>query len=228
LEAHEISDPHRELHSGTNVEVCNMSWVLWSSSASDEVAAIHQEVDRIFSGFSFYPEVEWRHYRFGPPEGHKVLGAWRHPDGVAFVFLMNNPGMESPSGTAPLILSYDGRRADLVPLLPRVRRLKKELARKNGRRASDRRLSVRLEKAATSKSLRRLMALMAPITAVINGLALYLHKLPPPTIESAWLSSTYKCLLPLVYISALGLLFIFTVVCMLYICKYGILLLRRL
>jgi hypothetical protein len=69
---------------------------------------------------------------------------------------------------------------------------------------------------------------MAPITAVINGLALYLRKLPPPTIESAWLSSTYKALLPLVYISALGLLFIFSIVCMLYICKYGFLLLRRL
>jgi len=205
-----------------------MTWVLWSSSASEEIVAIHQEVDRIFSGFSFYPEIEWRRYRFRPPEGHKVLGAWRQPDGVAFVFLMNNPGMAAPSGTAPLILSYDGRRTDLVPLLPQVRRLKRELARKNGRRTSDKRLDVRLEKAATSRSLRRLLALMAPITAVINGLALYLHKLPPPTIESAWLSSTYKVLLPLVYISALGLLFIFTVVCMLYTCKYGLLLLRRL
>ena len=201
---------------------------MWSASTAEETTAVRQEVDRIFSGFTFYPEVEWRNFRFRPPEGHRVLGAWRHPDALAFVFLMDNPGMVTPSGISSLVLSYDGRESELVPLLPQVKRLKRELTRKSGRRSIENQLNIRLQKAATSNSLKRLMALMAPITAVINGLALYLHKLSPPAIESKWISSVYQVLLPLVYVAALLLLLVFTAICILYTCKYGLLLLRKL
>lgn len=136
--------------------------------------------------------------------------------------------METPSGTSALVLSFDGRDSELSPLLPQVTRLKRELARKHGRRSADKLLNVRLEKAAASRSLKRLMALMAPITAVINVLALYLHKLSPPTIETAWISNIYLVLLPLVYIAAILLLLVFTLICILYTGKYGLLLLRKL
>jgi hypothetical protein len=88
--------------------------------------------------------------------------------------------MVAPSGTAQLVLSYAGKKCELTPFLPRVKRLKVELARKNGRKQGDKQLQVRLERASTSKSLKNLMALMGPITAAINGLALYLHKLGSP------------------------------------------------
>jgi hypothetical protein len=212
----------------SNGDACSMSWVLWGSSAPDDLAAIHHEVDQIFSNFSFYPEADWPHYRFKPPEGPRIVGAWRHPEGIAYVFLMNNPGMTTASGIKQLVLSYDGERSTLAPLLPQIKKLKRELARKHGQKNSEQRLILRLGKADTSASLKRLMALMAPITAIINALALYLHKLPRPTIETPWLASLYQFLLSSVFISALALLFAFTLICLLYTCKYGFLLLRRL
>lgn len=204
-----------------------ISWVLWSSSPS-ETRDIHGAVDKIFSGFSFYPEIEWRKFGYPPPDGCKVLGAWRHPNSLAFVFFMDNPGMKSPTGSVQHILSFDGQKAILSPLLPQIQKLKDELFRKNGRRRNEVQLAARLDRANTARSLRGLLALMAPITAAINGLALYLHKLPSPVIEARWLANIYGVLLPLVFISALGLLFAFTIICTLYICKYGFLLLRRL
>jgi hypothetical protein len=207
-------------------DVCTLSWRLWSSSAA-EVASIHEAVEGIFSGYSFYPEVEWKRYGYYPPDGHKVLGAWRHPDVFAFVFLLDNPGMQSPSGTQQLILSYSGRKADLAPLAPRVAKLRRNLVRKNGRRESVQQLQQRLDKTDKSGTLKKLLALMGPITAAVNGLAFYLHRLSSPSIEIKWLSVVYQTLLPLVYISSLGLLFAFTVICAAYICKYGYLMLRR-
>ena len=209
-------------------EACAISWMLWGSSAPDEIAAVYHQVNQIFSSFSYYPEQEWPQHRFRPPDGHKVFGGWRDTETVAFVFLLNNPGASAPAGTAPLMLSYDGQRSTLTPFMPQIRKLKKDLARKNGRKTTDKQLQMRLEKAHTSKSLVRLMALMAPITAIINALALYLRKVAPPAIDAAWLSETYQIVLPLVYISALALLLIFTIICILYVCKYGLLLLRRL
>jgi hypothetical protein len=197
------------------------------SSSAAETASIHKATEHIFSGFSFYPEVDWKRYGYYPPDGHKVLGAWRHPDVYAFVFLVDNPGMKLPSGLEQLILFYSGRKTDLIPFSPRIERLRRDLARKNGRRESDQQLQSRLDKTDKAGTLKKLIALMGPITAAINGLALYLHKLAPPRIDIAWLSEIYDILLPLVYISSLMLLFVFTLICVAYVCKYGFLLLRR-
>jgi len=210
-------------------EICTVSWILWSSPLQDDSASIHEEVDKIFShAFSFYPEQEWKASGYPPPQGRNILGAWRDPQYRGFVFLMDNPGMTAPAGTSSLLLTYAGARVHLTPFLPCIENLKKELLRKNGRRKNNLRLRARLKQADTSKSLRQLMALMGPITAVINGLALYLHRLTPPVIEVAWLARMYNALMPSVYIAALLLLLVFTVLCILYICKYGTLLLRKL
>lgn len=209
------------------IDASTRSWVLWSTSPS-ETSLIHQAVDRIFTGFSFYPEVEWKRYGYFPPEGHEVLGAWRHPEGIAFVFLMDNPGMVSPNREAQLFLSFAGEKAEMVRFISQVRRLKRGLARKSGRREDEKRLRARLQRARTSRSLKSLMTLMAPTTAAINGLALYLHKIAMPSVGDRWLLETYGLVLPLVYLAALLLLLAFTVLCVAYICKYGFLLLRRL
>lgn len=136
--------------------------------------------------------------------------------------------MIPPRGSIPLLLHCAGAQVLLSVFLPEIKALKKRLTEKNVRQKSSKRLQARLKEAETSKSLRRLMALMAPITAVVNALALYLHKLSPPTATLGRLSELYGVLLPSVYIAALLLLLTFTILCLLYICKFGFLLLRKL
>ncbi len=107
--------------------VCTASWILWCSSAPGEQASVHEEVDTIFSdGFAFYPELEWRS-RYPPPQGYKVLGAWRDPLDRGISFLLDNPGMTPPPGTGPLLLHYAGARAELTHFLPNIQRLKRAL-----------------------------------------------------------------------------------------------------
>lgn len=157
-----------------------------------------------------------------------MLGAWRHPEGLAFVFLVGNSGMTAPNGVAQLFLSFAGVKCELTRFLPQVKRLKRELARRRDRKEAEKQLGTRLQRAQTSRSLKRLMALMAPSTAVVNALAIYLRRLPAPSIGNQWLLGAYRIMLPLLYLAALMLLLVFTVLCIAYICKYGFLLVRRL
>ena len=210
-------------------DICAISWILWATSTQEDCALIHEEVDRIFSnGFSFYPEKEWKAAGFPPPEGHQVLGAWRDPEFRGFAYLLDNPGMKAPPGTVPHLLTYDGDRAPLAPLVPHILRLKKTLSLDAARKKNDKHLRTRLKQADTSASFKRLLVLMGSITAVINALALYLRKLPAPVITIKFLSALYEILLPLIYISALSLLLLFAAIFLLFTSKYAILLIRKL
>jgi|ERR1700733_7450121 len=209
-------------------EVFRRSWILWCSASPDDQASVHEEVDKIFSpGFSFYPELEWK-TRYPPPQGYEILGAWRDDRNRAFAFLLDNPGMKPPPGAVSLLLHCVGTQAVLTHFLPQIDHLKDDLAAKNGRQKSGKRLQGRLRQADTSKSLRHLMALMGPITGVINALTLYLRRLPAPTIDSAWLAQSYNFLLGSVYSGALLLLLLFIVLCGLYLGKLGIMFIRKL
>jgi hypothetical protein len=215
-----------KLHGG---DVCTVSWILWTSASQEDSASIHEDVDRIFSnGFSFYPEKEWRAMGFPPPEGYEVLGAWRDPSFRGFAYLLDNPGMKAPPGTISHLLTYDGTRAQLASFIPQIDHLKKTLSLSNARKKDDKRLRTRLRQADTSASFRKLMILMGSITGIINALALYLRKLPPPSIQIRWLAEFYDVLLLSVYISALSLLLLFAIFFLLFTTKYAILLIRKL
>jgi hypothetical protein len=210
-------------------DVCTVSWILWTSTSQEESAAIHEDVDRIFSnGFSFYPEKEWRATGFPPPQGHNVLGAWRDPSFRGFVYLLDNPGMKAPPGTIPHLLTYDGARPQVDRFIPQIDHLKKRLSLNNARKKNDKRLRTRLKEADISASFRKLILLMGSVTAIINALALYLRKLPTPSIQIPWLASFYNVLVPAVYISALLLLLLFAIIIFLFSTKYAMLLIRRL
>lgn len=209
--------------------VCAVSWILWTSASQEDSASIHEEVDRIFSkGFSFYPEKEWRGTGFPPPDGHAVLGAWRDSSFRGFAFLLDNPGMKAPPGTIPHLLTYDGARTKLDSFIPQIEHLKNTLSLSNARKKSDKRLRARIRQADTNASFKKLFVLMGSLTAIINALALYLRKLPTPSIHIAWLAGIYDFLLPAVYISALALLLLFAIIFFLFTTKYAMLLLRKL
>jgi len=201
---------------------------LWTSASQEDPASIHEDVDRIFSnGFSFYPEKEWKAMGFPPPEGYEVLGAWRDPLFRGFVYLLDNPGMKVPPGTISHLLTYDGARAQLAGFIPQIDNLKKTLSLSNARKRDDKRLRTRLRKADTSASFRKLLVLMGSIAGIINALALYLRKLPQPTIQIRWVAGFYEALLLSVYISALLLLLLFAIFFLLFTTKYAFLLIRK-
>lgn len=211
------------------VDTCAVSWILWTTASHEDSASVHEEVDRIFSnGFSFYPEKEWKATGFPPPEGYNVLGAWRDPSFRGFAYLLDNPGMKVPPGTISHLLTYDGTRAQLASFNLQIDRLKKTLSLDNARKKNDKRLRTRLRQADTSVSFRKLLVLMGSITGIINALALYLRKLPPPSIQIRWLAEVYNVLLPSVYISALLLLLLFAIIFLIFTTKYASLLIRKL
>jgi hypothetical protein len=136
--------------------------------------------------------------------------------------------MKPPPGTVPLLLLCEGAKDIFQGFVPQIDHLRDNLTERNGRQTSNRRLQGRLKQAGASKSLRHLMALMGPITAVINALALYLRKLPTPNVDLPWFARFYNMLLGSVYTGALVLLLIFILLCVFYIAKMGYLLIQKL
>lgn len=214
--------------SDTASRVFTRSWILWCASSPDDQSAVYHQVNKIFSKrFSFYPELEWK-TRYPPPQGHEVRGAWRDDTSRAFAFLMDNPGMKPPPGTSPLLLHCAGVRAIFQDFLPHIEHLNDDLKEKNGRQTDDKRLQARLKQADASKSVKRLITLTGLITAVINVLALYLRKLPPPDVGLAWFAQVYLLLRASVFLGALVLLLVFIALSVVYMGKMGYLLLRKL
>jgi hypothetical protein len=206
--------------------VFTKSWILLCSTSADDQASVHERVDRIFSnGFSFYPELEWK-TRYPPPQGHEILGAWRDEQNRAFAFLLDNPGMKPPPATVPLLLHCAGTKTVLDVFLPGVETLKNELKEKSERQQSSKKIRGSLKQADASKLLRHLMGLIGPITGITNAFAVYLRKLPTPSIDVFWFARVYNFLLATVYCGSLFLLLVFVGLCVLYTIRMGYLLLR--
>ena len=102
------------------------SWVIYSSSG--DLTSIQRDVDIIFSGYSFYPEVDWGKYDYLPPEGYKVMGAWRHHESKVFAFLLDNPNIVTIKPTIQLLLYAVGEAYEILRLENKIDILKNKLA----------------------------------------------------------------------------------------------------
>jgi len=213
---------------GPSNTVFTHSWILWCASSPDDQSAVYHQVNKIFSKqFSFYPELEWK-TRYPPPQGHEVRGAWRDDTSRAFAFLMDNPGMKPPPGTSPLLLHCAGVRTIFQDFLPHIEHLNDDLKEKNGRQSDDKRLQARLKQADSSKPMNRLLKLTGLITAVVNVLAYFFRKLPPPEVDLAWFPRIYLLLRASVVLGAFVLLLLFIILAVAYMAKMGYLTLRKL
>lgn len=203
------------------------SWVLYALSDED-AALIYRELDAALPGYSFYPEADWGFYGYRPPEGHHTAGAWRHPATRAFVFLLDNPRMLAADGTSQFLVYAAGQTTAIVELEPRVRALKEKLQVRHQRAEGDSALTDRLDRAHKSISTPLLGALLAVLTGVINGLSLYLRRLPPPLLGGQSALSLYHALLAGVHFGAILLLGLFVAVLIAFLTKYAMLVIRRL
>jgi hypothetical protein len=208
-----------------NLEGFFRSWVIFAPS--DEITKIQKETDKIFSGYSFYPEVDWKIYGHFPPDGHQVMGAWRHPQTNVFAFLLDNPQIKTFGSNAQLLLYVAGEATEISNLGSKIDVLKTKASMEELKDKIHSQDEERLGKI-SKKPLVILTAVLSIFAAIINGFSLYLRKIPPPEFGSQELIRIYQYLVASVHFCALILLLIVIAICVGFLLKYGTLLIRRL
>ena len=208
-----------------NNESC-ASWIFYGSDQTDQIR-IQKEVDQIFSEYSFYPEIEWARYGYRAPEGHQVLGAWRHPQTRAFAFLLDNPSMLTIEPYRQILLYIIGDETEIFKFTHKCELLKNKFAfmDKKGETMSD--ISTRLDQIQKAKPLGMITTILVLFTALINGFSQYLRTLPPPNMHSEKLSIIYGYIVVSVHIGSLALLLIIICFLAIFLLKYGRLVLKR-
>jgi hypothetical protein len=211
----------------TKINVDSSCWQLLASTG-EETKKIQREIDRVFSGYSFYPEVDWKNFGYFPPDGYQVLGAWRHPDALLFGFLLDNPFMQKFNSNLQFLIYIVGEEQEILSIEKKILNLKKGLMKDAFRTAQTLGAASRLDQMTTNRSTAVFTAILAFVTVLINAFSLYLRTLPAPELSSQFLKGLYICLLSLVYFVSLGLLILVSIICGLFLLKYAFVLLRRL
>jgi len=201
------------------------SWVIYSSSG--DLTSIQRDVDLIFSGYSFYPEFDWRIYNYPPPEGYKVMGAWRHPEKRVFAFLLDNPKIVTIKPTIQLVLFAIGHSMEISNLEAQISSLKNRLASADIKVRENLRIGDRL-KAVNRKPLYIITAVLGIFVAVINAYSFYRWKIGPFEFGNQELSIIYKYLWAPLHFIALILFTFAGLICAVFLIKFGYLLIKRL
>ena len=202
-------------------------WQILASN-EDETKRIQSYADTLFRGYSFYPEVDWKRYGFFPPDGHQVLGAWRHPDTIAFAFLVDNPLMQERGRYRQFLIYAVGDQQEISSLDRQILSLKKGLKREAYKEAQMVGAASRLDQMSPNRSIGVFTAVLTFVTALVNAYSYYLRTIEPPKLNSQVLEFTYSALLSLVHFLSLGLLIMVTVICGLFLLKYAFILIKRL
>lgn len=208
------------------LKAIHRSWVIYGSSKR-EISKIQRGVDSILSGYSFYPEVDWGQYGYRPPDGHQIMGAWRHPETKAFAFLLDNPNIRAVEPSIQLLLQIAGENVEISQLEPKIEALKTELHIEEQKDRVDTYLGERLDRIRKSKSLAPLTGVLCLFTAIINAFSLYLRKLPPPELGWQEFIEIYRVFLGVIHLGALLLLLLVIAIVAGFLIKYGMLLIRR-
>lgn len=205
--------------------VSSAAWAIWQKSSGD--VSFPSLMEGMLVGWRFYPESEWAQYGIRPPEGAILHGAWRSADARAFAFFVRADAVRGSSGPAAL-LHVTGPEKLLNEIDSKINGLKNTLLGWERRKLKDARSQTSFDGVHKSKSLNRLIALVGVFAVVINALSLYLRKIPPPNINITYLAIIFNVLLAAVHITALLLLLLLILICIVYVIRYGVLLVRNL
>lgn len=221
-----MSNTRPKQSSTKELELCR-SWVIYGILI-DETTKVQKEIDEICYDYSFYPEIEWGQYGYGPPENHQVLGAWRHPQTKVFIFLLDNPSIVTTKPETSLLLRVVGQYDEIKKLIPEIENLKDKFLLAEKKAESDQRVGERIDRFRKSKSLSALFIFLSLFTAIVNAFSLFLRKLPPPVLGSTVVIDIYKYGVMAVHFASICMLFIVITICIILSIKYGIMLIRRL
>jgi hypothetical protein len=203
------------------------SWVVYGNAKTD-MLKVQREVDTLFTGFSFYPEIDWPQYGYRPPEGYPVLGAWRHPKTRVFAFLLDNPRMVSVEPSIQLLIYVAGDAGEITRLEACLAALKANFALDDRKTRVGSAAGERLTRASEARYVGVLTGVLTLFTAMVNGFSLYLRQLPPPTIGNPAVAFAYASTILLVHVAALLLLLLAVVTIAIFLVKYLMLLMRGL
>lgn len=198
------------------------------SSGDEDTRKIQSAMDSVFSLYSFYPEVDWKKFGYSPPDGHQVLGAWRHPDAFSFAFLLDNTLMQKSGNYSQFLLYIVAVQPEIFIIDKRIMAIKKYLRKDAFKTAQAIGASSRLQQMAPNRSIGFFTGILTFFTAVVNAYSYYLRTLPSPQMGTEFEQAIYSALLSAVYFISLMLLIAVTLVCALYLAKYAYILIRRL
>jgi hypothetical protein len=189
--------------------------------SENEVHTIEKEIDKIFSDYSFYPEEEWSFYDCKPPDGYQVLGAWRHPNIRSYVFLLNNEARKKYVSNIQLIIYIISEKSQIDKSIIALHKLTERYS------FEDIFLDKRIERIHKLKAPAFLLSLLGVFTAIINAFSLYIFKLPELNIHNLIMKTLYNSLTSLFHVMAVIFLINFCLVCIVFLIKYGFLILKK-
>jgi hypothetical protein len=173
----------------TTIDSC--CWQLLAAS-EDDAKKNQSSADSAFAGYSFYPEVDWKKYGYFPPDGHQVLGAWRHPETMAFAFLLDNPLMQKSGIYSQYLVYAVGVEDEIALIEKRIVSAKRSLKREAFRTAQTIGAASRLDQMAPNRSIGVFTAVLTFVTALVNAYSYYLRTLPPPNLNTEFLQAVYS------------------------------------
>ena len=135
--------------------------------------------------------------------------------------------MKSFNNTKQIILHISGNKLKINEFERTVENYKTEINDVKKEKLKAFKIQDKIEKAEESKTLKKLVGLMTLFTVVINAFSLYLRSTSPPVINISVLQIFYEIIVYSIHITALLILFSLIMLFIIYICKYGILIIRR-
>jgi hypothetical protein len=187
--------------------VCRFAWILYGSTANN-ILEIQKDIDNIFFAkldYSVYPENDWDLFGYKPPEGYKLLGAWRHPETILFAFLLDSPHIQTIDPAIQLILYVAGETSEFNILKPHIESIKTKYEIDEKRHKIDTFLEERIN-LVKSRSPSGLLVFLGVMASIINIFSLYLRKIPQPTICNYILEYIYNILIAFVHIGSILLI----------------------
>lgn len=202
------------------------AWTLWPG-ADGKAGSLSRVVDSALSGYFLYPELEWIKYGYRPPDSSTLLGAWRNAGGTVFIFLLAAPGKNTKAVEYPFRLYATGQKDAVNAVASTISSLKTALARSERKELKLRSAEDLLQMEKRSPAFSRWVYFMALPSIAANVVAVILRKFPTPSSHYLVLGETYLTLLILIQIASLILLLVSVSFGVVYMIRYGLLMLRR-
>jgi len=196
--------------------------------SKDDISKIQKEVDNLFPDYIFYPELDWDQYGYRPPEGHQVLGAWRHLNSELFIFLLDNPHMMSFPPAYQVLFHLAGDISLITKSQRKLNQLKASFALSDKEAETLLNIEKRLSQIGSSKHFKILFTILTLITISLNTIAFFIRKQPVPEFDNLFLTESLRYLMISVYFFAIISQIIVMFICIILFVKFGILFIRRL
>jgi len=208
------------------LEMTTVCWAIWPNTNPGSLS-LSRSIDATLKGFHYYPEPEWSHFGYRPPETLPLMAAWRDSSGQVFVFLLCKDKGKTADSPKLAYLYITGEKKFVANVGQKIIQLKELITKAEQRSLLATDAKQRLEVDKTYKLTTKFLAFISLITAVVNAISLGLRKLPTPEFASENLQTFYVTLASMLHITSLLALLIVSVLIIFYLIRYAFLIQKR-